>query len=389
MSVYISSNANRFYCAGETAYGNVPGITAANRFPAVKLKARQQLEVTERKDKTGTRTFPGLPPGGRRRSTFELTTYMTTSGGPAQQPAYGPLFHASLGAPPLMFPGGTAGNSSGSTLAFSAAHGLAAGQAVSYAGEIRFVAAIIDSSSVHLNAPFSVAPAAGSAIDGTVTYFPGTELPSASIFDYWTPGSAVHRILCGAAVDKMTIEINGDFHQFEFSGIAQDLIDSTSFSGGFGQLTSFPEEPGLGAFDYSIIPGHMGQVWLGNTPDRFYTLTAGAVVLNNDLEQRDNEFGSALPRAISPGVRNVSANFDLYQQDDAATAGLYQAARQQSPIPLMFQLGQQTGQLFGVYLKGLMPEVPEFDDGDNRLRWNFRNSRAQGTVDDEIAVAFA
>jgi hypothetical protein len=32
--------------------------------------------------------------------------------------------------------------------------------------------------------------------------------------------------------------------------------------------------------------------------------------------------------------------------------------------------------------------VPEFDDSTNRLQWKFRPSRAQGTVDNEIAVAF-
>ena len=78
MSVYISSNANRFYCAIESAYGQVHGITATNRIPAVKLTAKQQLEVTNRKDKTGSRTFAGLPPGGRRKTTFALTTCMTT-----------------------------------------------------------------------------------------------------------------------------------------------------------------------------------------------------------------------------------------------------------------------------------------------------------------------
>ena len=68
---------------------------------------------------------------------------------------------------------------------------------------------------------------------------------------------------------------------------------------------------------------------------------------------------------------------------------LYQAARQQSPISVMFQLGEVETQVMAVYLKSVIPEVPEFDDGDNRLQWKFRASRAQGTVDDEISVAFA
>jgi hypothetical protein len=54
----------------------------------------------------------------------------------------------------------------------------------------------------------------------------------------------------------------------------------------------------------------------------------------------------------------------------------------------MFQLGTADGQLMGVYLKSVIPEVPEFDDTQNRLQWKFRASRAQGTIDDEISVAF-
>lgn len=100
------------------------------------------------------------------------------------------------------------------------------------------------------------------------------------------------------------------------------------------------------------------------------------------------EFGSSLPRAISPGQRSVTAAFTLFSQDNDATKVLYQAARQQSPISVMFQLGEAEGQVMGVYLKSVIPEVPEFDDGQNRLQWKFRGSRAQGTVDDEMAVAF-
>ena len=96
----------------------------------------------------------------------------------------------------------------------------------------------------------------------------------------------------------------------------------------------------------------------------------------------------SLPQAIAPGQRSVTASLDLYSQDDTATAGLYQAARQQSPINVMFQLGQTAGQMAGVFLKSVIPEVPEFNDGKNHLQWQFRPSRAQGTIDDEIAVAF-
>jgi hypothetical protein len=170
--------------------------------------------------------------------------------------------------------------------------------------------------------------------------------------------------------------------------MAQDLIDSSSFAAGMGQLSSFPAEPVIGSFDYSIVPGNMGEAWLGSTPGQFYTITSGTFQLDNGLDLRSKEFGTNLPQAIAPGPRSVTAAFSLYELDDAATQGLYQAARQQSPVSVMFQLGQQTGQVVGVYMMSVVPVVPEFDDSDNRLQWKFQGSKAQGTADNEIVVAF-
>jgi hypothetical protein len=389
MASYISSNANRFYTGLEGSYGQTPAIAAQNRFPAVKLTAKNALEKADRRDKTGSRTFVGIPAGLRRTTSFDLTTYMTSWNGQGSGPAYGPLFQASMGATPAWYAGGTvAAGSSGTLLVFAGAHGLAAGQGVSCNGEIRFVTAIVSATAVQVNAPFSSAPSAGTEIGPCISYFPATELPSVSIFDYWDPSTALQRILCGAAVNRMTVTVNGDFHQFEFEGMAQDLIDSGSFAAGMGQLSKFPAEPMLGAFDYSIVPGNMGEAWLGSSPSQFYTITSGTFQLDNGLDMRAKEFGSNLPLAIAPGPRSVTAAFNLYEMDDAATQGLYQAARQQSPVSVMFQLGQQTGQAMGVYLMSVVPVVPEFDDSDNRLQWKFQGSRAQGTANNEMVVAF-
>ncbi len=389
MAGYISSNANRFYAVRETAYGELQQVQAENRIPAVKLLIEQRLETAKRKDKTGSRTFGGTPPGGWRRTNFELRTYLT-SWAKSGEPGYGPMFEAALGAPPLLFTGGTAASATASgQLQFAEPHVITIGQALTNGTEIRFVAAHVDANTVQLNAPFTELPAAGAPIGSAITYMPATELPSVSIFDYWSPETAVQRALCGAAVDEMEILVNSDFHEVHFSGLAQDVLDSASMAGGLGQLQGFPPEPASSAFDYSIVPGNLGQAWLGATPTQFLTITNASVVVKNDLEARRREFGTTGPRAIAPGQRNVSAKFELFSKDDVDTASLYQAARQQSPVSIMFQLGNVEGQLMGVYMKSVVPEVPEFDDTENRLQWRFRASRAQGTVDDEIIVAFA
>jgi hypothetical protein len=320
-----------------------------------------------------------------------LRTYLSSwNKGSESAPGYASLFQAALGGAPVSFAGGTAAaGTSGTTLVFSGAHGLMPGQAVSFGGEIRFVAAVANASSVLLNAPFVTQPAEGAHIGAAVTIMPATELPSVSIFDYWSPTSAIQRILYGAAVDRMEIRINGDYHEARFSGIAREVADTGTFTSGVAQLEDFPPEPLVGGPEYSVVPGHMGQAWIGTEASRFCTITGASVALDNNLETRWREFGGCEVRSVSAGQRKVTASFDLFSKDDEKTLGLYQAARQQSPIAVMFQLGEVEGQLTGVYLKSVVPEVPEFDDSENRLQWKFRDSRAQGTVDDEISVAFA
>ncbi len=386
---YISSNNNRLYVGLEASYGQVPAITSANRIPAVKLAARQQMLRPERRDKTGTRTFGGMPAGLRKSTTFGLASYMTSWDTSGTEPVYGPLFQASLGAPAMFFVGGTAAaNGNTKLLSFSAAHGLAPGQGVTFGGELRFVCSIVDQQTVELSSPFTVTPGAGSPIGATVTYRPATALPSVSIFDYWCPSTAVQRVFCGAAVDQLKLDVNGDYHEFQFNGIAADVIDSTSFTAQQGGLANFPAEPEVLPYNYSIIPGHLGQAWLGAGPDQFFTVTSATITLQNALDKREREFGTDMPRCLAPGMRTVTADLELFETNDDATRGLYQAARQASPTAVMLQLGQQPGQLAGVYLKSLVPEVPEFDDSLTRLQWKLTGSRAQGAGNDEMYIAF-
>ncbi len=387
MSCYISSNNNRVYVVLETSYGVVPAVAANNRIPTVKLATRQVPELTSRRDKTGSRTFVGLPNRIRRKTSFQLNTFMTEWTDQSQPPTQGPLFQSAMGAAPLTFAGGTVSTVSGLSVGFSAAHGLQIGQGLAFGGEMRFVAAIADTTTVVLNAPFT-ALAVGSAIGTTITYSLATTLASTSIFDFWDPSTALQRILNGAAMNTMQIKVNGDFQEFVFAGPSQDLLDSASFESGQGGLTSFPTEPDSSGFDYTVIPGHIGQVWIGAPEAQFLTLTEADLTLNNNIDVRVREFGSDVARCIAGGQRSVSMNFKIFEDDTAQTLGLYQAARQRSPVGLMLQLGDQAGQLVGAYMPAMVPEVPEFDDSETRLQWKFSNSRAQGSVNDELYVAF-
>jgi hypothetical protein len=174
-----------------------------------------------------------------------------------------------------------------------------------------------------------------------------------------------------------------------FSGLAADLVDSESFVAGSAGLMAFPVEPPLSGFNYSIVPGNLGEAWLGFTARQIFTLTQASIQVKNNLVPRNIEFGSAYPRSIAAGPRDVSVSFSLFADDSTAVENLYLAAKQRAPISVMFQLGQQQGQIMGIYLPSVVLEIPMYDDRETRLIWDFKLDVAQGTSNDEIVIALA
>lgn len=389
MANYISTNLNRFYTAIEASYGNAAAVTAASRFNSLGLHIHQIQEQPVRKDKTGSRTSLAPPPVARKATEFSLAAYLGSWNG-ALQPSYGPLLQAAMGGAPTNSQGLiVASPSDPVTFQTAAPHGLNPGAGVSFNNEIRFVASVPSPTSLLLNAPFSTAFQSGAAFVPALTYSLSSSLPSLTIYDYWDPVTAVSRVLVGAAVNSVEFSVNGDYHELVFAGPAADVIDSASFAQGQGGLAAFPAEPQLSPFDYSIIPGSLGQVWLGAPANQFFTLTQCKILLENGIETRHSEFGSILPLAVAPGPRTVTAGFSIYAQDNAQSQSLYEAARTRQAIPAMVQFGQQQGEMMGVYLPNVQPEVPLFDGSATRLQWSFQSCRAHGSVDDELYVAFA
>lgn len=389
MSSYILSNDNRFYAALETAYGQAASVTSANRYPAVQLTAKQVLQQGQRRDKTGSRTFLGTPSTATRNTAFQTQTYLTSWSGTGA-PSYGPLFQAAMGGTPTLSTQLSVSQvSSQTSLQTATPHNLSVGSGVSWNNEIRFITGTPDASTLTLNAAFTNTIIVGSTLLPAITYSLATNLPSLTLYDYWDPSTAVQRIITGAGVDTFELTLNGDFHEFTFRGPASDVIDSTSFMAGTAGLFAFPAEPALASFDYSVVPGHLGEFWMGGPTNQFFTLTGAQMQLSNSLDTRHREYGATLPLALSPGMRHVVSQITLLAQTDAQTAALYQAARSRTPVPAMLQLGQQQGQLMGIYLPNVQPEIPIYNDSEYRLQWSFQNNLAQGQADDELYIAFA
>ncbi len=389
MASYISSNRNRFYVSLEQAYGQAAPISSTNRFPGTRLQLRQTHETIRRLDKTGTRTLQAQLFTGRNQTIFEVSSYLAPWGG-GSAPAYGPFFHAACGATPIIWPGVPIASRVGQLeFVTSVVHNLTAGCAISWSGEIRFVSSVLNPYTFLINAPFTAAIQGGDLLGPSITYKLAGNLPSLTLYDYWDAQNSFNRVIPGAAVNSLHIAINGDYHDFTFSGAASDIVDSRSFSPGAFGMTAFPGEPAISQFDTTGVPGHLGQAWLGVNPTQLYTLTGADLRLVNNLDLRRNEFGLANPTAVVPGERDVTYGFTLLAEDDQQTTSLYDAGRRRSPIPAMLQLGTQQGQLMGIYLPQVVPVMPQYDDSQPRLQWEFNNNRVQGGVDDELSIAFA
>lgn len=388
MSCYISSRQNRIYGAQEARYGEPAAVTAENRLQAVRLSIREESEVPRRRDKTGSRTVANTSGRLRKQVDYDLELYHSDKSG-ARHPL-GMLVQAALGGTPKISTAGMATLAQGGKrLVFSTPHGLSAYQAVATNSEIRFVESLPSDTAAVLNAPIAGVEGQQVEVRAAESYGPGVNLPSFTLYDYWPSNGGVHRMLRGAAVDTMEIEVAGDFHTIRLSGPAAELLDSASFEAGQGGLLQYPETPTGTSYQTSPVPGHLGQIWIGAGPDRIYTLTRAKLRLENSLSMRNKEFGALYPACVVAGERTAGAEFELFAKGDEAYRALYQASRNRTPISVCFQLGDRPNQMCAVYLPTFVPEVPTFEDKDERQLWSFGLSKAYGTGEDEIHVAFA
>ena len=191
---------------------------------------------------------------------------------------------------------------------------------MTFSGEMRFVTAIQDTMTVFINAPFNNTPTAGSAMGPTITYPLAESLPSVSIFDYWDPSTAVQRIVDGAAMDKMQIKVNGDFQEFDFSGPAQDLVDSASFTSGRGRADGVSGGADAGGFRLHDRAGASGRGVDGRDADAVLDDDGGGIDAGEQHRSAGEGIRERLCAVHRGGERTVTLNFESVRDGGCADA---------------------------------------------------------------------
>lgn len=387
MSCYISTRSSRYYAAKETTFGQAAPVTAAHRFSGLRFHVLQKWEEPQRRDKTGTRTRGGIAGRPRKRTAFEVSTYLYARESGEMRPRCGALIESAMGGAPRVHGGGLpVAQAQGTTVVFQTGHGLQPGDAISLGGNLRFVTACPDGTTAWLSAPVG-APAVA-ATGGAVSYGLSLSLPSVSLYEYWPPEAAVQRVLNGSVVDEMSVELNGDFHELTFRGVAAGLIDNRTFEPEQGGLASFPAEPPVQPLAELPVPGHLGQAWVGAGPWALETVAEARIRIRNHVELRWRDFGLTEAKCAAPGDRAVTIDLEIYGNASEACEAIYASARRREPIPFMVQMGSIPGGMCSIYVPNFIPTPPEFLDGEERLRWRLRGATAEGTREDEVYVAF-
>ncbi|MGC4052235.1 MAG: hypothetical protein QM757_23105 [Paludibaculum sp.] len=116
-------------------------------------------------------------------------------------------------------------------------------------------------------------------------------------------------------------------------------------------MTQFPAEPALQTLsEMRRRRGHLGQVWIGTSGNRLFTLSDARVVVKNHMEFRTRDFGTLGAAMPVLGNARWTVDLEMYGQDKPVFEEIYQAALQRSPIPLMLQLGEQAAGALCGYL---------------------------------------
>lgn len=390
MSSFISSHDNRHYVLRESSLGTIGSVASSDRIVLNSMKVQRDFFQPVRKDKTGSRSVSTTTSALRRATQFITTAYITSNPTHPTLPTISRFVDAAMGGGILSFTSGTVDSLiSSSTIRLQAPHGLVKGQGIAFGGELSFVKGVVDSHTIELSKPFTLAVGPGAQLTACNTNLLGDSLGSLTLFDYWSTAVGADRVIRGATVDRWRILVNGDFHEFEFRGPAVDWVDAGTFTTGDGGLTTFPNEPGDGPVASDPVPGHLGQVWLGTQPTQMFTLISAAVTLQNSLESRQHEFGSVVSRGFVPGRRKVTFDCVLVADGTADSNGLKALASSRTPAPVILQLGVEAGQIFGIYIPNVVLSSPLYDDRDNYLKLHWESSLGHGSQDDEMYVAWA
>jgi hypothetical protein len=232
---------------------------------------------------------------------------------------------------------------------------------------------------------------AGTIVTSTsVTYSLADAAPGLSIYSFRTPSTLTQQCGFGSIVNSAKIPLNQDVAEIEFSGPGRWVVDSTNFSAhdtaGKGGLTAFPSAPSSPVYAGNMAVGFVGTITLNG--QTYTTLRSGTININLNRDLPADLFNSYYPNVPAQGVREVTVDFNLYDDDSAALTALKAASISKTAVDMSFQIGTTAGNIWTFTLKNVLLDVPSYDDGAANwaINWTGRAHASSATAKDEITL---
>lgn len=220
----------------------------------------------------------------------------------------------------------------------------------------------------------------------SVTYGLGNLIKFFDLYDYVTnPTTGTHQMLIGGIVNQLKITLGGDIPMFEFSGEGLWAPDSaeyadSSFSSdttGKGGLSGVPTIPASPTVNGTPPPGFKMTATLDGTGYMSFRQSTITLLLNRECPK---DAIGGYPASPADGIRAVTIDFGVYDDDSAALTILKQKALSKVPVTLGFLVGTTAGNLATYAMLNVVLGAPVYDVSGKRRSVTFNNSRAHDST---------
>jgi hypothetical protein len=216
----------------------------------------------------------------------------------------------------------------------------------------------------------------------SVTYALDDLSPSVCIWDFNTPATVTERVLSGAIAAKAKFDIGVDEPQVEFSGQGLAILDTDIFATADAiskaGLTTFPTEPTTPVTNGTPAPGFTGVITLD--AQTYSTMRSGSISIDVERELPMDGFNSYYGLAPAAGLRNVAADWSMYDDDSANLSALKVKAQNGTGVNLTFAIGTVAGSIWTFTLKNVLLPKPQYDYSGKRRVVSFGGARAHDTT---------
>ena len=203
----------------------------------------------------------------------------------------------------------------------------------------------------------------------SVAYAFADAVPGLTIFSFRDPtaDNMWDRILAGGVVNQFSFSPNQDnTAALTVSGDGVYIVNKPNFSNldtaGKCGLGVFPTEPSTPTYTGSEVPGFVGSATINNVGTFKLSSWGISGALNRAMRP---SHGSWYPDVTSQGVRQITVDLELFEENIAAMTTLRQFVYSKGTFDATIVVGEDTGNTWTFTCNNLQAPSEESDEGGN------------------------